>query len=353
MQELRGMTPEETENLALSAGQRRFRGRQLFRRISRGETDFRKMSDLPEVFIEFLERETVSDSLRPVMSLSSETDGTKKFLYEIRDNQTIETVFMKYKYGNTVCVSSQAGCRMGCAFCASGLNGLKRGLTAGEIVSQVFDAEREAGEPVSRVVVMGTGEPFDNYEEVTKALSLLHDSAGRNMSFRNMTVSTSGIIPGIKRFSEEFPQVNLAVSLHASHDRQRSEIMPVNRKYSLKELIPACREAAERTGRRITFEYALIKGLNDGKDDAERLIRLLGGMLCHVNIIPLNEVGGTGFASSGRKRAVLFRDYLTAGGIPATVRRTLGADIQGACGELRSKSLKKEVSAFNDRPHSV
>ncbi len=334
------MALKDMEALAGEAGQPAFRGRQLFRWIQRGETDFRKMTDLPEVFIHYLQEEAGADSLRTIRAQVSKTDGTRKFLFGLSDGAAVESVFMKYKYGNTVCVSSQAGCRMGCAFCASGLNGLQRGLRPGEILSQILDVEREAGDPVSHLVVMGTGEPFDNYENVTRALALLHDPKGRNMSYRNMTVSTCGVVPGIQRFTREFPQVNLAVSLHAPTDEQRSRIMPVNKRWPLDVLIPACREAAERTGRRVTFEYALIHGVNDRREDADALLERLSGCLCHVNLIPLNEVSETGFVSAGRKRARSFMDYLTAHGMPATVRRQLGADIQGACGQLRFENSK-------------
>ena len=231
--------------------------------------------------------------------------------------------------------------RLHCAFCASGINGLVRSLTAGEIISQLLDTERETGEKISRIVVMGTGEPFDNYDQISRFIHILHEKDGRNMSSRNITVSTCGLVPGIQKFSEEFPQVNLAVSLHAPLSDLRDELMPVNHSYPLEELIPACRAYTEKTGRRITFEYALIRGKNDTDAMIGKLIHLLRGMLCHVNLIPLNEVSETGLLTSGRKRAEEIQKRLEDSGIPATVRRQLGADIDGACGQLRLKAQKQ------------
>lgn len=340
MKDLRNLTEAEMQELAAEAGQPAFRGRQLFGWVYKGRTDFREMTNLPEVFTAWLEEHAQLDSLKLLARQKSKTDGTQKFLYGLKDGNAVETVFMKYKYGNTVCVSSQAGCRMHCAFCASGINGLVRGLSAGEIISQVLDTERETGEKISRIVVMGTGEPFDNYEQISRFLHILHEKDGRNMSSRNMTVSTCGLVPMIHRFSEEFPQVNLAVSLHAPEDELRDQLMPVNHRYPLEELIPACRAYTEKTGRRITFEYALIRGKNDTDESIGKLIHLLRGMLCHVNLIPLNEVSETGLLTSGRKRAEEVRSRLEDAGIPATVRRQLGADIDGACGQLRLKAQK-------------
>jgi 23S rRNA (adenine2503-C2)-methyltransferase len=341
MKDLRNLTEAEMQDLAKEAGQPAFRGRQLFGWVYKGRTDFREMTNLPEVFTAWLEENAELDSLKLLAHQKSKTDGTQKFLYGLKDGNAVETVFMKYKYGNTVCVSSQAGCRMHCAFCASGINGLVRSLTAGEIISQLLDTERETGEKISRIVVMGTGEPFDNYDQISRFIHILHEKDGRNMSSRNITVSTCGLVPGIQKFSEEFPQVNLAVSLHAPLSDLRDELMPVNHSYPLEELIPACRAYTEKTGRRITFEYALIRGKNDTDAMIGKLIHLLRGMLCHVNLIPLNEVSETGLLTSGRKRAEEIQKRLEDSGIPATVRRQLGADIDGACGQLRLKAQKQ------------
>jgi len=335
MKELRNLTFEEMEILAAESGQKKFRGRQLYEWIYKGKTDFREMKNLPEVFIRGMEKEWRIDSLELLRKQKSKTDGTQKFLFGLHDGEAVESVFMKYKYGNSVCVSSQAGCRMNCSFCASGIHGLKRGLSPGEIVSQVLDVERETGEAVNHIVMMGTGEPFDNYENVARFIRLMNDSRGRNLSMRKITVSTCGLIPGIRRFAEDFPQVNLAISLHAPTDELRSRLMPVNRSYHLDELIRACREYTEATKRRVTFEYALIRGVNDTDRHAEQLAELVKGMLCHVNLIPLNPVDETGYTTAGRGRALEFTRFLERCGVTATTRRQLGADIDGACGQLR------------------
>ncbi len=335
MKELRNLTFEEMETLAAEAGQKKFRGRQLYEWIYKGKTDFREIKNLPEVFIRGMEDEWRIDSLELLRIQKSKTDGTQKFLFGLGDGEAVESVFMKYKYGNSVCVSSQAGCRMNCSFCASGIRGLKRGLSPGEIVSQVLDVERETGETVNHIVMMGTGEPFDNYENVARFIRLMNDRRGRNLSMRRITVSTCGLIPGIRRFTEDFPQVNLAISLHAPSDELRSRLMPVNRSYHLDELIRACREYTEKTKRRVTFEYALIRGINDSDRHAEQLANLIKGMLCHVNLIPLNQVDETGYTTAGRGRALEFMRYLESCGVTATTRRQLGADIDGACGQLR------------------
>jgi len=251
---------------------------------------------------------------------------------------------MKYNYGNSLCVSSQVGCRMGCRFCASALGGFVRNLTAGEMLGQVLEAEHVTGEKVGHIVIMGMGEPFDNYDNVAKFLRLLHDEEGRNMSWRNMTVSTCGIIPMIERFAEDFPQVNLAISLHRLTDEGRSDIMPINRKYPVDQLLEAAREYTEKTHRRVTFEYALIEGENDGDEDVKRIVRKLGGMLCHVNLIPLNKVEETGFDGTNRQRAREIAGMLEAAGIPATVRRQLGSRIDGACGQLRMRTERASVT---------
>ncbi len=345
MNDLRSMTLAEMKELARSLGQPAFRGAQLYGWIYKGETDFRRMHNLPEIFIQKLEAEYTADPLTLLREQRSSYDGTRKFLFSLDGGDAIESVFMKYHYGNSVCISSQAGCRMGCSFCASGMKGLARDLTPGEMISQVMDIQKITGEKVNHVVVMGTGEPFDNYENLSRFLYLLHDDGGFGLSMRNITVSTCGIIPGIRRFSEDFPQVSLAVSLHAADNRRRSEIMPVNRSYPLEQLIDAVRRYTEVTSRRVTFEFALIHGVNDRQEDVNQLVRLLRGLLCHVNLIPLNEVRGTGLKSSGRKRAEEIRTELESRGIPATVRRQLGADIDGACGQLRLSAAEEDSSS--------
>ncbi|MDD5921788.1 MAG: 23S rRNA (adenine(2503)-C(2))-methyltransferase RlmN, partial [Eubacteriales bacterium] len=261
--DLRNLTLDEMKAWVLSKDQPKFRGEQLFEWVSKGTRDFREMRNLPESFRNVLMDTSSLDSLTLLRSQQSKMDGTQKFLFAVEGGDAVETVFMRYRYGNSLCISSQAGCRMGCAFCASGMKGLSRNLTAGELFSQVIDAEKETGMTVSHIVLMGTGEPFDNYEEVSKFLRIIRDPAGRGMSSRNITVSTCGLIPCIQRFSEDFPEVNLAISLHAPNQEIRSRIMPVSKKYSFGKLLGACRRYTEATHRRVTFEYALIKDVND------------------------------------------------------------------------------------------
>ena len=333
------MTIEELKQFAAEIGEKPFRGKQIFVWLSRGAGSFDEMTDLPKTLREKLKQTARIGGCRAVRVQEDASDGTRKILFESAepDADTFEGVFMKYSYGNSLCVSSQVGCRMGCRFCASALDGLKRDLSAGEMLGQVLEAERVTGEKVGHIVIMGMGEPFDNYENVAKFLRLLHAEEGRNMSWRNMTVSTSGIIPRISQFAEDFPQVNLAISLHRLTDEGRSSIMPVNRKYPVGQLLDAARAYTEKTHRRVTFEYALIRGENDTGDDVQLMIRKLGGILCHVNLIPLNDVEETDFRGSSRKRAQEIARTLENAGIPATVRRQLGSEIDGACGQLRRR----------------
>ena len=340
--DLQGLTIEELKQFAAELGEAPFRGKQLFKWIHKGARDFSVMTDFSEKLREKLQQNAYIGGVSVEKIQHDKKDGTRKFLYGLQDGNAVEGVFMKYSYGNSLCVSSQVGCRMGCAFCASALHGLVRNLTAGEMLSQVYEAERVTGEKINHIVVMGMGEPFDNYENLRRFLELLHHKDGKNMSYRHMTVSTSGILPGIRRFAEDFPQANLAISLHRAEDKGRSSIMPVNRAYPLAELLQTAREYAEKTGRRVTFEYTLISGENDRPKDVELLQQKLTGMLCHVNLIPLNEVKETGFLGSSRRRAEEVAAQLERAGIPATVRRELGSEIDGACGQLRLKEKSFE-----------
>lgn len=340
------MTKDELKQFAAEMGEKPFRGKQIFIWLSRGVQNIDEMTDLPKEFREKLQSVScvggcVTDDVQ-----QDNRDGTRKILFRcVKDGAAVESVFMKYRYGNTLCISSQVGCRMGCRFCASALGGFIRNLNAGEMFGQVLEAEHLTGERISHVVVMGMGEPFDNYDELSKFLHIIHDPDGRNMSYRNITVSTSGIVPEIYRFAEDFPQVNLAISLHRMTNEGRSKIMPVNRRYPLEELLSAADSYTEKTHRRVTFEYALISGENDTDEDMELLGCKLRGMLCHVNLIPLNEVKETGYIGSERKRAKEIAEYLNAAGIPATVRRELGKNIDGACGQLRLRRQNKGQQA--------
>ena len=337
MMNLKDLQLAELENFIKELGQPKFRAKQVFQWLYKdgGVTEWDQMTNVPKALREKLAEEADLGILKMLQVQMSKLDGTRKYLFELQDGNAIESVFMKYKYGNSICVSSQAGCRMGCKFCASGMDGLVRDLTPGEIIGQILAAEKDTGERINHVVVMGTGEPFDNYDNLAGFLRLLHDPNGLNLSLRNITVSTCGLVPGIQKFAEDFPQVNLAISLHAPNDEIRCRTMPVSKAYPMPELLSACREYAEKTGRRVTFEYTLIKGVNDQKEHAEELVQRLRGMLCHVNLIPLNTVKESGFDTTAKKDAQTFQALLESKGIPATIRRELGDDIDGACGQLR------------------
>ncbi len=275
--------------------------------------------------------------------LTSKTDGTKKFLFQLEDGNVIESVLMKYHYGNSVCISTQAGCRMGCRFCASAINGLERNLTPSEMLEEVYRIQQLSEERVSHIVLMGSGEPLDNYENVLKFIDLITDEKGQNISSRNITLSTCGLVPEIYRLADEQRQITLALSLHASDDKTRKKLMPVANRYSINELLKACRYYFERTGRRISFEYSLVADINDNVSEAKKLSELLKGMNCHVNLIPVNPVEERSFQRSKQKAVQQFRDFLAGRGIQATIRREMGSDIHGACGQLR-KSYQEMTS---------
>ena len=335
---LKDLEEKELESVVKEMGEASFRGKQVFHWLYKNAVSFDEMTNLSVLFRDKLAEKTSLGILYPEKVQISKLDGTRKYLFVLDDGNAIESVFMKYKYGNSICISSQAGCRMGCTFCASGIYGLSRNLTPGEMIEQILAAERDTGERINHVVVMGSGEPFDNYDNLAVFLRIIHDKNGLNLSLRNITVSTCGIVPAIERFAKEFPQVNLAISLHAPNDELRSTMMPISKAYPLEQLIKACRTYCKDTSRRITFEYTLVKGVNDSISQAQQLAVLLKGMLCHVNLIPLNTVQETGLSTTGRKDAEVFRDYLSAHGIPSTIRRELGDDIDGACGHLRLKN---------------
>ena len=340
-QQLKDLTLEEMQKWIEDLGEKKFRALQIFRRIYEGVSSFDEMTELPKELRRRLEECAEICSLRQLQRQISKKDGTRKYLFQVNGGAAVESVFMKYRYGNTACLSSQAGCRMGCVFCASRADGLQRNLTAGEIVDQMLSMSRDTGERIGHIVVMGTGEPFDNYGELIRAIHILHDRNGPDISLRNITVSTCGLPAKILRFAREMPQVNLAVSLHAADDETRRRLMPVAAACSMKELLTVCAEYTELTRRRITFEYALIDGVNDTSADARRLAEKLRGMLCHVNLIPLNHVKESGFAGTARKKAEAFSSVLQERGIPVTIRRELGSDISAACGQLRLQEREK------------
>lgn len=336
-EDILGLLPNELEEFVIANGQQRFRAKQIFSWLYKDIESFREMTNVPKALISILEDNFKIGSLKLVARQVSKMDGTQKFLFELEDGNQIESVFMKYKYGNTVCISTQAGCRMGCKFCASGLLGLSRNLIASEILSQVIDISRLTGEKISNIVLMGTGEPLDNYVNVSKFLRIIHQPDGYNLSMRSITISTCGLVDKFDMLSNDFPQINLAISLHSATDKKRNQIMPINKKFPISFVIDKAREYVKKTGRRISFEYTLVKGFNDDTEDMDALAKLLKNLNCHVNLIPLNEVSKTGLVTSGRRRAEECIEILSKKGINATVRRQLGADIDGACGQLRLK----------------
>ena len=327
--------PEELEAEILAMGEKKFRAKQIFEWLHVKNVDsFDKMTNLSAQLRARLEEKFCIKSLFVCKTLESCTDNTVKYLYGLDDGNHIESVLMEYSYGNTICVSTQVGCKMGCRFCASTIAGYKRDLTAGEILGQIYTAQRESGRKISGVGLMGIGEPMDNYDNVVRFLKLLSCPQGFGMSLRHVSVSTCGIVPRIYELAELNLGITLSISLHAPDNAERSAIMPVNDRWDINELMAACRHYFAKTGRRISFEYALIDGHNDTREDAKKLAALLSDFVCHVNIIPVNKIKERSFTSD-RKAAHRFQQYLNELGINATVRRTLGADIEAACGQLR------------------
>ncbi|MDO4343457.1 MAG: 23S rRNA (adenine(2503)-C(2))-methyltransferase RlmN [Eubacteriales bacterium] len=329
---------EEMERL----GEKEFRGRQIYQWLHEKMKDTpREMTNLPEKLRNTLCTQYACSDLEIVDVLESKADGTRKYLFRLGDGNVIESVLMKYHHGNSVCISSQAGCRMGCRFCASTLGGLTRNLLPGEMLDQVYKISKHTGERVSNLVLMGTGEPLDNYENVVKFIRMLSDEHGLHISQRNITVSTCGIVPGIYRLAEEGLQITLALSLHASTQEKRRELMPIANKYALPEVMEACRVYFQKTGRRMTFEYSLVGGVNDSGEDAERLAKLLEDRNCHVNLIPVNPISERDFVPPNRQAAADFKRKLEKYGINVTIRREMGRDIGGACGQLRKSYLDR------------
>jgi len=334
-------------------GESPYRARQLYAWLyGKGVNDFGKMTDIGAAIREKLAENADAGGLVLSETIASSDGQTTKHLFELDDGNLIETVFMKYKERNSICISSQAGCRMGCGFCASGEQGLARNLSPSEMALQVILSEREAAARTKNIVLMGVGEPLDNYDNVKKFIENITDDHGRDLSRRAITLSTCGIVPGIERLAKDLPQVNLAVSLHAPNDELRRQIMPVTKKYGVREVVAATQRHYKATRRRATFEYALVSGFNDSVAHARELSALLKGMNCLVNLIPLNvtvterpgagvakEPGGGGAKGSSRETAERFREELGRRGVPATVRKSLGADIGAACGQLRLRTV--------------
>lgn len=334
------MTPEEIGALCAQHGQPSYRAKQIFTSLSRG-VPVGEMSNLPKDFRKLLEEITEDRLPRVEEKQVSAIDGTVKYLFRLLDGECIESVFMRYEHGNSLCISSEVGCPMGCAFCASTLGGKVRPLLPSEMLGQIIAAEKDMGERVSGVVMMGIGEPLDNYDNVIRFLQLVNHKDGLNIGYRHISLSTCGVVPGIYRLAEEALPITLSISLHAVTDEKRSRIMPVNRKWNIDTLLTACADYYRKTSRRISFEYTLLHGENDGEDEARALAALLKrymrGMPIHVNLIRVNEVKETAFVRGGTESVRRFAEVLTKLGVNATVRRRLGADIDGACGQLRRR----------------
>ncbi len=319
----------------------KFRAGQIFEWIYKDVDSFEAMTNLPKNLIEQLDKDFFIGRAWVVAKQVSKTDDTRKYLLCFADGNAVECVLMDYSYGKTICISTQIGCRMNCEFCASTVGGLVRSLSSGEMLEEVMAISRDIGERIGNIVLMGTGEPFDNYEQVVKFIKMINHPKGLNIGQRHITLSTSGIVPKIYEFADEKLQCTLAISLHAADDEERSRIMPVNRKYNIEKLMEACRYYINLTNKRITFEYALIKDVNDGAKDAHKLGTLLKGMLCHVNLIPVNTVEGKEFTKASKERVNAFKNALEGFGVETTVRRELGSDIDAACGQLRQKHINQ------------
>ena len=319
-----------------------FRAKQIYSWLhSQCVTSFDEMTNISKALRQKLDDNFVIIGVSIEKKLVSEYDDTQKYLFRLHDSEFIESVLMKYKYGYTLCVSTQVGCRMGCKFCASTLDGVVRNLNASEILSQIYEAQRDNDIKISHVVLMGMGEPLDNYDNVMRFLELITDEKGQNMSMRHISLSTCGVVPKIYDLMEKNLQLTLSVSLHAPSDEIRSAMMPVNRKWGVDELLTACRKYTDKTHRRISFEYAMVSGTNDSDDCARLLAKKLKGILCHVNLIPVNEVKETGCKKSSRERIESFSSILEKSGFAVTVRRKLGSDINASCGQLRRNSKKE------------
>ncbi len=343
--DLASFDKNELQELILQLGEKKFRAAQVYEWIHKKNVDsYDEMSNISAKLKGELEKKYYVNSIKILEKYESKLDGTCKYLMKLHDGNIIESVLMRYNHGNSVCISSQVGCRMGCKFCASTLDGLVRGLEPAEMVGQIYKIQKDCGERISNVVVMGSGEPLDNYDVLIKFIKILTDENGLNISQRNITVSTCGIVPMMRRLADEKLSITLAVSLHSPTDEMRRQIMPIANKYSINEILDACRYYFDVTGRRISFEYSLIKDNNDTKECAIKLCELLKGMNCHVNLIPINPVKERNFKRSERTYVLNFKNMLEKNSINVTIRREMGADINAACGQLR-KSYMQEHDA--------
>ena len=338
--DIKSFNLEELTAVIVENGEKAFRAKQVYQWLHVKQVDaFDEMTNLSKAFREKLEQLCYITDLHQEAVQISKIDGTRKYLFLLEDGNVIESVLMRYKHGNSVCISSQVGCRMGCRFCASTLDGLVRGLKPSEMLDQIYKIGKDIGERISNVVVMGTGEPMDNFDNLLKFIELLTDENGLNISQRNLTVSTCGIVPRMRELADRQLAITLALSLHASNQQKRLELMPVANKYDIHEVIDACRYYFDKTGRRVTFEYSLVGGVNDTDEDARELSQLIHGMNCHVNLIPVNPIKERDYVQSNAAVIAAFKNKLEKNGINVTIRREMGRDIDGACGQLRKRYI--------------
>ena len=338
---LKNLTQPELADLFKQLGQPAFRAKQVYKWLHSGVRSYDEMTNLPKALRETLAQQYPIHAPKVVRRQESKKDGTIKYLWQLSDGNCVETVLMRYNYGNTVCISTEVGCAMGCAFCASTIGGLVRRLEPFEMLDEVLFTQIDSGLPVSRIVLMGIGEPLDNFDNVMRFLELVNSADGMNISMRHISLSTCGLVPKIDALAEKKLQISLAISLHGPNNAIRGKVMPVNKAYPIEELLEACRRYFAATGRRIHFEYAMIDGVNDREEDARELLRRLKGLPAHFNLIPLNHVEESPLKPSSRAAVAAFQKTLEEGGITATVRRTLGGDIDASCGQLRRKYTKE------------
>lgn len=339
--DIKSLSYKELQKEVEDLGEKKFRAGQLYQWMhEKLAAGYEEMTNLPKGFRERLKEHYSFTCLEMVDRKISQIDGTEKYLFRLEDGNVIESVLMRYHHGNSVCISSQVGCRMGCRFCASTLGGLTRNLKASEMLDQVYRIQRISGERVSNLVVMGTGEPLDNYDNLLRFIRILSDEKGLNISQRNITVSTCGLVENMRRLADEKLQITLALSLHASSQEKRKELMPIAYKYQLKDVLDACRYYFDQTGRRLTFEYSLVGGVNDHDQDARELVKLVGDINCHVNLIPVNPIKERDFVQPDRSVSEAFKNKLEKNHINVTIRREMGRDINGACGQLRKSYME-------------
>lgn len=341
--DIKSLNFEELKQEMAAMNEKAFRAKQVYEWLHvKLVESFEEMSNLSKALREKLDANYKIINVKEVACRVSKNDETSKFLFELYDNRVIESVLMKYKHGNSVCISSQVGCRMGCRFCASTLGGLERNLQPSEMLDQIYQIQKKSGERVSNVVVMGTGEPMDNYDNIVQFIRMLSDEHGLNISQRNITVSTCGLVDKIRKLADEKLQITLAISLHAPNDTTRKELMPIANRWSIAELLDACEYYYNQTSRRITFEYSLVKGVNDQKDKAMELVKLLRGLNCHVNLIPVNPIKERDYAQSDLSFIQNFKNILEKNRINVTIRREMGSDIDAACGQLRKSYMEQQ-----------